>query len=103
MNEVNVGICIMAEKYVDSGIRDLKNYLKTDKVVLGTEKTVKLLKSGAAEKVFLSSNCPEDVKKDIEYYAKLSGAVLVYLNQPNDELGTLCKKPYSVSVLSIMQ
>ena len=93
----------MAEKYVDSGVRELKNFLKTDKIVLGTEKTVKLLKSGAAEKVFLSSNCPEDVKKDIEYYAKLAGTALVYLKQPNDEVGTLCKKPYPVSVLSITQ
>lgn len=93
----------MAEKYVDSGIRDLKGYLKSDKVVLGTEKTLKLLKQGAVQKVFLSSNCPDDVKKDIEYYAKLAEASLVYLKQPNDELGTLCKKPYPVSVLSITQ
>ena len=93
----------MTEKEIDSTISELKRLLKTEKVVLGTEKTLKLLKVGGAEKVFLSSNCPETVKKDIEYYAKLAATPIVLLKQPNDELGILCKKPYSVSVLSVLQ
>ncbi len=88
---------------MDSSISELKKLLKTDNVVLGTERTLKILKSGNAEKVFLSSNCPDDVKKDVEYYAKFAGIPLIYLKQPNDELGILCKKPYPVSVLTILQ
>lgn len=93
----------MAVKEMDANISELKKLLKADKVILGTDRTLKLLKLGTADRVFLSSNCPEDVKKDIEYYAKLSNVPLIYLNQPNDELGILCKKPYPVSVLSVTQ
>ncbi|MFA4917168.1 MAG: ribosomal L7Ae/L30e/S12e/Gadd45 family protein [Syntrophales bacterium] len=91
----------MADKEIS--IEELKRLIKSDKAVLGTERTLKLLKAGTAEQVFLSSNCPEDIKKDIEYYAKLAGTSLVYLKYPNDEVGILCKKPYPVSVLSINQ
>ena len=91
----------MEEKQMDIGLDDFKKLLKTDKVVLGTEQTLKLLKSGSTARVFISVNCPDTIKKDIEYYAKLADVPLVYLKQPNDELGTLCKKPYPVSVLCI--
>lgn len=84
-------------------IEELKRLIKTDKAVLGTERTLKLLKAGTAEQVFLSSNCPEHVKKDIEYYAKLVGTPVIILKYPNEEVGILCKKPYPVSVLSISQ
>ncbi|MEK6868312.1 MAG: 50S ribosomal protein L30e [Nanoarchaeota archaeon] len=93
----------MAEKEMDIGFGDLKKLLKTDKVVLGTQRTLKLLKVGSVTHVFLSNNCPEDIKKDIEYYAKFADVPVVYLKQPNDELGTLCKKPYAVSVLCMTQ
>ena len=88
---------------MDANISELKKLLKIDRVILGTDRTLKLLKLGTADRVFLSSNCPEEVKKDIEYYAKLSNVPLIYLKQPNDELGILCKKPYPVSVLSVTQ
>lgn len=93
----------MATKEIDANISELKKLLKADKIVLGTERTLKLLKLGNATLVFISSNCPEDVKKDVEYYAKLSTVSVVHLKQPNDELGILCKKPYPVSVLSVTQ
>ncbi len=93
----------MAVKEMDANISELKKLLKTDKIILGTDRTLKLLKLGSADRVFLSCNCPEEVKKDIEYYAKLSNVPLIHLKQPNDELGILCKKPYPVSVLSVTQ
>ncbi len=91
----------MVEKQIDVKIGEFKKLLKTEKVVLGTERTLKLLKSGTATQVFLSSNCPDAVKNDVEYYAKLSAVPVVYLKYPNDELGILCKRSYHVSVLCI--
>ncbi len=84
-------------------IEELKRLIKSDKAVLGTGRTLKLLKTGHAEQVFLSSNCPEHVKKDIEYYASISGTPVISLKYPNEEVGIFCKKPYPVSVLSIVQ
>ncbi len=82
-------------------IEDLKKLVKTKKVVFGREETVKGLKLGKLGKVYMTVNCPEDLKADIAYYAELSGAEIVQLSIPNDELGTICRKPFVISVLSV--
>ena len=82
---------------------DIKKELAEGKVLFGTEEVMKNLKTGKLEKVFLSANCPDSVKKDINYYADLSGVKVVELDMPNDELGVLCKKPFSVSVLGLFK
>ena len=84
-----------------NSITEIKKALKEGKAIIGTEKTLKNLKLGKVSKVFLTSNCPSSVKKDVKYYSKLAKAEVVQLKQPNDELGALCKKPFSISVLSV--
>ncbi len=90
-------------KEIDADIAELKKLLKTKRMIIGTDKTIKILRFGNAQKVFISSNCPAHVQKDITYYATLADVHVVQLKYPNDELGTLCKKPYPVSVLSVSQ
>jgi len=82
---------------------DIKKELAKANVLFGTEEVMKNLKLGKLEKVFLSSNCPNNVKEDINYYADLSGAKVAELDVPNNELGVLCKKPFSVSVLGLLK
>jgi len=77
----------------------LKKALKEKTITFGTEKTLKMLRNGKAKKVFLSLNCPEDVKETILRYAKLNSVEVVNLKLPNDEIGLTCKKPFSISVL----
>ena len=43
----------------------LKKILKEKKVVFGTDRTIKKLKRGVCQKVFLSSNCPKETEEDI--------------------------------------
>jgi large subunit ribosomal protein L30e len=82
-----------------SNIEDIKKRVKEGKVIIGTSRTIKALKLGKVERVYLTSNCPDDVKEDIEYYGKLSKTKVVKLRQPSSELGVICKKPFSISVL----
>ncbi len=82
---------------------EIKNNLGNKKLILGTERIIKALKNGSIAKVFLSLNCPDSVKQDIKYYAGLSKTEIEELTLPNDELGVLCKKPFSVSVLGILK
>jgi len=82
-----------------SNIEDIKKKIKEGNVIIGTSRTMKALKLGKAEKVFLTSNCSDDVKEDIEYYGKLSKVKVIKLKQPSTELGVICKKPFSISVL----
>ena len=84
-------------------ISEIKENLNTQKLVLGTGLTVKHLKRGGVSKVFLSSNCPETVRQDVGRYSSISGAEVENLEIPNSELGTACKKPFPVSVVSILK
>lgn len=82
---------------------EIKKMLKAGHVILGTERAVKNLRLGRIDKVFLSANCPARVEKNLNYYAGLSGAELHKLDYPNDELGIICKKPFSISVLAVLK
>ena len=90
----------MAKKITST---EIKKMLKAGNLVLGTERSMKSLKLGKIQKVMLSSNCPAKVEKDISYYAGLAGAEFQKLDYPNDELGVICKKPFSISVLAVVK
>lgn len=71
------------------------------KLVFGFEKTMKLLKKDKIKAIFLASNCSEIMKKDIKHYAKISNVEVADLEMKNNEVGIFCKKPFSVSVVSL--
>ena len=82
---------------------EIKKLLKSKSLIIGTEKTLKSLKLGKIDRIILSSNCPDKVTEDINYYAGLSNVETVKVPYPNEELGVICKKPFSISVLSIIK
>ena len=51
----------------------------------------------------MSNNCKESVKEDIERHSAISGTEIVQLDYPNDELGAICKKPFSISVIGVVK
>jgi len=81
-------------------IQELKKALKTEKINFGTNSTLKNLKKGKVKVVMIASNCSEKTKKDLEYYTKISKAKLIDLKKPSDEVALICKKNYSITVLS---
>ena len=72
--------------------------MKEENLVFGTERTLKALKTKKVSEVFVSKNCPEDLKKRILEYSKINGANVNELKEINKELGAACKKPFSVNV-----
>ena len=84
-------------------IEEIKKLLKSKQAIIGTERVMKHLKAGRMAKVFLSSNCSKEAKEDIGAYAKLAQAEVIQLGIPNDELGVLCKKPFSIAVIGIVK
>lgn len=93
----------MAKKkeIIDESVVRLREDLTSGKVVLGTDRTLKALRQGTLARVYLANNCAELAEADIRAYANLSGAEIVVLLYPNEEVGTLCKKPFSVSVIGV--
>ena len=82
---------------------EIKKLIKSGTFIIGTEKSIKQLKMGKVQKVLVSSNCPASVEKSINHYAGMNGAEVHKLEYPNDELGVICKKPFSISVLSFLK
>ena len=82
---------------------EIRKNLDSVKLVVGTGRVLKLLKQDRLDKVFMSANCPAIERQNMEEYGKLSKLSLIKLKQNNDELGTVCKKPYAISVLGIMK
>ncbi len=82
--------------------KEIRQLLKTERLIFGTEATLKALRMATIGKVFLSSNVPQLVREDILHYTKLQqGITIVEAVQANDELGVLCKKPFSISVIGV--
>lgn len=80
---------------------ELRKLLASDKLVLGTDETVKLLRQGKLQKVFFASNCSQSTKADLAQYCKLGEVECVELAKNNEEIGMICKKPFAISVVGV--
>ena len=88
---------------MEDKLADIKKNLKKDKLVIGSETSLKSLQQGKLSKIFVSSNTPLNIIADFEYYCNLANVELVRLDVPNDELGTICKKPFPISVMGLLK
>ncbi|PIZ51389.1 50S ribosomal protein L30 [Candidatus Woesearchaeota archaeon CG_4_10_14_0_2_um_filter_33_13] len=91
------------KKEISEELKLLKEKVKDGKAILGTERVLKQLRLGNLDRIFLASNCPSEVKKDLTINAGLVGATLIDLELSNEELGVLCKKNFFITVLGIVK
>ncbi len=82
-------------------VTEIKKLIKEDKLVIGADETLKGLRTGRFEKIFLAGNCPEDLKGDIEHFASLGEVEVVDTGIQNTELGDICKKPFAIAVMGL--
>ena len=91
----------MAKRKVEDVVAEIKKLLDEKKVLLGAETTVKRLREGKIKKVFLSSNCSPAAREEIEKLCKLGNVECVDLKQNNEEIGSMCRKPFSISIIGV--
>ncbi len=74
-----------------------RSVLSTGKVVIGARQSHDAVKKGIAKVVVMSSNCPEDVRKELEG--------MPVINYPGNgvDLGIACGKPFSIAVFAVME
>ncbi len=82
---------------------ELRKALQGKKAIIGADKSIKNLKLGKLKKIFIAVNCPAKLKEDIRYYSKEAGCEIKQLRVPNDELGTICKKQFSIAVIGLLK
>lgn len=82
---------------------EIRKNLTTKKLIIGTDETMKNIRKGLIIKVYVASNCSEDLMKDLRRYSKMSGFEIFDTKLPNDELGAVCKKPFNIALLGVLK
>lgn len=50
--------------------QEIKEAMKEKKILIGSRTVMKGVKRGHVDSVIYASNCPEETRKDLEYYSK---------------------------------
>ena len=79
----------------------IKKAVEAGKAKLGYKEVMRGLEQGTIKEVYLSANAPESHERDISQACKLAGISCTKVEQANDELGVVCKKPFSISVVGL--
>jgi large subunit ribosomal protein L30e len=77
--------------------------VKTGKVSFGANSALLNAKTGKAKMIVLASNCPQNIKDEIEYYGKLSKVPVMTYKGASMDLAIVCGKLFIISALSIRE
>jgi large subunit ribosomal protein L30e len=83
--------------------RGIRVAVDTGKVILGSNKSIQAIKLGNGELVVMAANAPKNLKEDVEVYSKLSEMPVYVFDGSSVDLGSICGKPFTVSVLVIQE
>jgi len=83
-------------------IRAIQVAARTGSIKYGAREVTNLILHGNAKVVVVAKNAPPELRRDIEYYAKLSNIPVIVFDGTNIELGTIIGRPHSVAVLAII-
>ena len=80
---------------------EIKTALANGELIIGTRTVSKALKAGGVKTVVVANNAPDNVRKDLEHYSKLSKTKLENFKGTGKQLGIFLGKPFPVAVLAI--
>ena len=83
--------------------RGIRVAVDTGKVILGSNKSIQAIKLGNGELVVMAANAPKNLKEDVEIYSNLSEIPVHIFDGSSVDLGSICGKPFTVSVLVIQE
>jgi len=75
--------------------------VETGKVTFGARRGIKESMLAKSKLFVLASNAPKEIKKNLEQYSGVSGVPIINFEGTSLELGSVCGRPYPVSVLSV--
>ena len=90
----------MVKKKTDQ-TTDIRKLITAKKVVIGTKQTITGLRQGIITRVLIAKNCDTKTKETLTYYQQLTNIDIIPLDVSNEDLGTICKKQFAISVLGI--
>ncbi len=81
--------------------QEIREAMKEKRLVIGSRSVMKGVKGGSVKNVVFASNCPENTKKDLEYYASGSFVAIKEFSGSSLQLGELCGKPFNILLVGI--
>jgi large subunit ribosomal protein L30e len=87
---------------MDNPIDDIRKQLGSKNMLLGEREVMKAILTGKIKKVYLAKNCKETMRRDIMRAQEIAKFDVITLDLVNEEVGTLCKKPFSVAVIGVI-
>ena len=80
-------------------MEQLKDAFKEKTLTYGFKEPLKKVKTKKVDTVFIAQDCPDNMRQDLTLNAKVSGVNIIELDGTSQEIGAVCKKPFSVTVL----
>lgn len=82
---------------------DIRLAVDSGETALGENKAVEAIRKNSAKVVVVASKNKNETVQDVMHMAKLSNIKVLVFEGTSMELGSVCGKPYSVSVLSVIE
>ncbi len=82
-------------------IKQIKDAAKEKKLLMGSRTVLKSIKNKNVDTVVFASNCPENVRKDLDHYSKISGIKMEEFNGNSVDLGEICGKPFRILMVGL--
>ena len=83
--------------------KTLASVVKTGKVSFGSNLALQNAKTGKAKMIVLASNCPQDIKEQIQYYGEISKVPVLTYKGGSMDLAEVCNKLFIISAMSIKE
>ncbi|OIO41803.1 hypothetical protein CO154_00445 [Candidatus Pacearchaeota archaeon CG_4_9_14_3_um_filter_31_7] len=80
-------------------IIELKKELKESKTSYGIRESVRAIKKGKAEKIFISKNLPKEKEEEIENYCKVSKIPIVKIDASPEQIAEACKEEFNINII----
>ncbi len=82
---------------------DLRLVIDTGKVAFGNREVMRTISSATAMAVVVADKGRREIIEDILHTCKISGIKVIRFGGNSLELGTLCRKPFSVNALAVLE
>ncbi len=73
------------------------------KVALGVNEVLSSIRGNKAKLVVAASKNKKEILQDVQHISKVANVKIILYEGDTMQLGAICGKPYSVSVLSIIE
>jgi large subunit ribosomal protein L30e len=74
---------------------------KTGRIQIGANNALKSAQAKKAKMIVFASNCPSNIKGEIQEYCTLNEIPVFTIIGESTDLGALCGKPFAICVLTV--